>query len=113
MIGWGSTYGPLYQAVRQARQTNVKDSFVHLRYLYPLPDHLAEMIGNFNKLLVPEMNMGQLSTVLRDKLGVNPTPFCKVTGQPFRISELLEKIQSMLPPVALSASGPDAKGERR
>lgn len=113
VIGWGSTYGPIFQAVQEARQTNTQISFAHLRFLYPLPGNLGELIGNFNEVLVPEMNMGQLSTVLRDKLGINPTPFCKVTGQPFRISELLEKIQSMVPPVALAASEPGAKGERR
>jgi 2-oxoglutarate ferredoxin oxidoreductase subunit alpha len=113
VMGWGSTYGPIYQAVRQARQSGAKVSFTHLRHLCPLPENLAEMIDHFNNLLVPEMNMGQLSTVLRDKLGVAPSPLCKVTGQPFQISELLEKIHSMLPPMAVSGSGHRTKGERR
>lgn len=108
VIGWGSTYGPIFQAVQQARQTNTKVSFAHLRYLHPLPENLGELIGNFNQLLVPEMNMGQLSSVLRDKLCVHPVPLCKVTGQPFQIAELLEKIQSMLPPLAIAA---DAAGD--
>ena len=111
VIGWGSTYGPIFQAVQQTRQTNSKVSFAHLRYLFPLPENLGDLIGNFNQLLVPEMNMGQLSTVLRDQLGADPVPLCKVTGQPYRISELLEKIQSMLPPMAIAAGGPDAAGE--
>jgi len=108
VIGWGSTYGPIFQAVQQARQTNTKVSFAHLRYLHPLPENLGELIGNFNQLLVPEMNMGQLSSVLRDKLCVHPVPLCKVTGQPFQIAELLEKIQSMLPPLVIAA---DAAGD--
>jgi 2-oxoglutarate ferredoxin oxidoreductase subunit alpha len=111
VIGWGSTYGPIFQAVQQTRQTNSKVSFAHLRYLFPLPENLGDLIGNFNQLLVPEMNMGQLSTVLRDQLAADPVPLCKVTGQPYRISELLEKIQSMLPPMAIAAGGPDAAGE--
>ncbi|RLA37696.1 MAG: 2-oxoglutarate ferredoxin oxidoreductase subunit alpha [Gammaproteobacteria bacterium] len=113
VIGWGSTYGPIFQAVQQARQTNTNVSFAHLRYLHPLPENLGKLIGNFNQLLVPEMNMGQLSTVLRDQLGSDPTPLCKVTGQPYQIAELFEKIRSMLPSAAVSASSPGAKGEWR
>jgi len=113
VIGWGSTYGPIFQAVQQTRQTNTNVSFAHLRYLHPLPENLGKLIGNFNQLLVPEMNMGQLSTVLRDQLGSDPTPLCKVTGQPYQIAELFEKIRSMLPPAAVSASSPGAKGEWR
>ena len=59
------------------------------------------------------MNMGQLSTLLRDQLGVDPTPFCKVTGQPFLISELTEKMNSVLPPVVVAAGKPVAKEEAR
>jgi hypothetical protein len=57
------------------------------------------------------MNMGQLSTLLRDELGVDPTPFCKVTGQPFLISELVEKIRSMLPPIIAATNDPVTKGD--
>jgi len=60
---------------------------------------------------VPEMNMGQLSTLLRDKLGVTTVPYCKVTGQPFMISELTQKIHSMLPP-AVAANDSVARGNK-
>ena len=113
VIGWGSTYGPIYQSVRQIRKTNSEVSYTHLRHLFPFPKNLGGLLGNFNQLLVPEMNMGQLSTLLRDQLGAEPTPFCKVTGQPFLISELAEKIESMLPPVVVAAGKPVAKGEAR
>ena len=109
VIGWGSTYGPIFQAVQRVRRTNLAVSYLHLRHLFPLPENLGALLGNFNQLLVPEMNMGQLSTVLRDKLGVDPTPFCKVTDQPFLISELVEKMTSMLPSVGLAANDPVAK----
>ena len=99
VIGWGSTYGPIYQAVQEARRTHRNVSYTHLKYIYPLPGNLGELASNFNQVLVPEMNMGQLSTLLRDKLGIDPTPFCKVTGVPFLIAELTERIESMLPPV--------------
>jgi len=102
VVGWGSTYGPIYQAVQQIRETNAAVSYLHLRYLNPLPQNLGGLVANFRQLLVPEMNMGQLSTLLRDKLCVEPTPFCKVTGQPFLISELTDRIQTMLPPLTLA-----------
>ncbi len=99
VIGWGSTYGPIFQAVKQMRQQNHDVSYTHLRYIDPLPENFGELAGKFRQLLVPEMNMGQLSTLLRDKLGLSPTAYPKVTGQPFLIGELTEKIYSMLPPV--------------
>ena len=91
VVGWGSTYGPIYQATKK---TGV--SFVHLRHLNPLPANLGSLLGGYRKVLVPEMNAGQLSTLLRDKLDVRPETFSKVSGQPFLISELIERIQSEL-----------------
>lgn len=87
VVGWGSTYGPLYQA---ALRTGA--SFVHLRHLNPLPENLGKLLAGFDKVLVPEMNTGQLSTLLRDRLEVRPIPFSKVSGQPFLISELVDRI---------------------
>ena len=88
VVGWGSTYGPIYQA---ARMTGT--SFVHLRHINPLPKNLGELLGRFDKILVPEMNNGQLTTLLRDRLGISPVPFNKVSGQPFQIAELVEEIE--------------------
>ena len=68
-------------------------SFVHLRHISPLPKNLAELLARFDKILVPEMNNGQLATLLRDRLGVSPIAFNKVAGQPFQIAELIEQIQ--------------------
>jgi len=90
IVGWGSTYGPIYQA---ARTTDT--SYIHLRHLSPLPKNLGALLSRFDKVLVPEMNTGQLSTLLRDKLNARPVSFPKVTGQPFLISELVEKIEAM------------------
>lgn len=89
VVGWGSTYGPIYQATRQTGT-----SYVHLRHLNPLPANLGNLLGAYRKVLVPEMNTGQLSTLLRDKLDVRPVTFSKVSGQPFLISELVERIES-------------------
>lgn len=111
VIGWGSTFGPIYQAMQQIQRTHSSVAYTHLRYIHPLPSNLGELVGKFKQILVPEMNMGQLSTLLRDKLGVDPTPFCKVTGQPFLITELTEQIRSMLPPVVKAVSDPVVKGK--
>ncbi len=90
VVSWGSTYGPVYQA---AQRTGA--SFLHLRHLNPLPKNLASIVGRFDKVLVPEMNAGQLVTLLRDKLCVEPISFAKVSGQPFLIRELVDKIESI------------------
>ena len=90
VVGWGSSYGPIYQA---ARQTGA--SFVHLRYVNPFPSNLKELLGRFRHILVPEMNAGQLCTVLRDKLCMEAISFPKVSGQPFLIGELVEEIEAV------------------
>ena len=90
VVGWGSTYGPIYQATRRTGA-----SFIHLRHLNPLPKNLGELLSRFDKVLVPEMNDGQLTTLLRANLCVEPVPFNKVTGQPFLIRELVDRIESL------------------
>jgi 2-oxoglutarate ferredoxin oxidoreductase subunit alpha len=95
VVGWGSTYGAIYQAVR-AIPAKERVSHIHLRHLSPLPSNLGDLLAGFDRILVPEMNMGQLATLLRDKLGVETIQFNKVTGQPFMINELVQKIRSLL-----------------
>jgi 2-oxoglutarate ferredoxin oxidoreductase subunit alpha len=111
VIGWGSTYGPIYQAVKKIRRTHPDVSYTHLRYLNPLPANLGDLVRRFKQVLVPEMNMGQLASLLRDKLGVESISYCKVTGQPFLITELTEKITSLLPPLVKAVDNPVAKGK--
>ncbi len=111
VIGWGSTYGPIYQAVQQILRSHGGVGYTHLRYIHPLPENFGALTAKFNQVLVLEMNMGQLSTLLRDRLNLNVTPYCKVTGQPFLIEELVRKIRSMLPAVAEAANEPVAEGK--
>ncbi len=73
--------------------------------------NLADLVNGFKQVLVPEMNMGQLATLLRDKLNIDPVSYCKVTGQPFMISELTEKICSLLPPEVKAVNEAVAKGK--
>ena len=96
IVGWGSTYGPIARAVRVANEQGHEVSHIHLKYINPLPKNLGQLLGGFEQVLVPEMNMGQLITVLRDHYLLQATPFNKVSGQPFKISEILGAIYHQL-----------------
>jgi len=71
-------------------------SHIHIRHLWPLPRNLGALLRNYERILVPEMNTGQLKTVLRDQFLVDATPFNKVTGQPFMIAEIEAAITQTL-----------------
>ncbi len=88
VVGWGSTYGPIYQAVRRARRKGLDVSHVHIRHIWPMPKNLGALLKGYENILVPEMNTGQLKTVLRDQFLVDARPLNKVSGQPFRIAEI-------------------------
>lgn len=88
VVGWGSTYGPIHQAVRRARAAGKKVAHLHIRYIVPMPANMGDLLRSFGKVIVPEMNTGQLKTVLRDKYLVDAKPLNKVSGQPFTIAEI-------------------------
>jgi 2-oxoglutarate ferredoxin oxidoreductase subunit alpha len=88
VVGWGSTYGPIHQAVRRARAQGKKVAHLHIRHINPMPGNMADLLGSFGKIIVPEMNTGQLKTVLRDLFLVDAKPLNKVSGQPFTIAEI-------------------------
>ncbi len=92
LVGWGSTYGPIHQAVRCSRKRGLDVSHVHVRNVWPLPKNLGELLKGFDKVLVPEMNTGQFKTVLRDQYLVDAQPLTKTSGQPFAIAELEDAI---------------------
>ncbi|QDZ07399.1 2-oxoacid:acceptor oxidoreductase subunit alpha [Sphingomonas panacisoli] len=96
VVGWGSTFGPIHQAVRRARRKGLDVSHIHIRHIWPLPANLGALLKGFDKVLVPEMNTGQLKTVLRDQYLVDAKPLNKVSGQPFRIVEIEAAIAAML-----------------
>ncbi|MBU0557050.1 MAG: 2-oxoacid:acceptor oxidoreductase subunit alpha [Alphaproteobacteria bacterium] len=96
VVGWGSTYGPIHQAVRRARRKGLDVSHVHIRHIWPLPENLGELLKAYEMILVPEMNTGQLKTVLRDQYLVDARPLNKISGQPFRIAEIEAAIEGML-----------------
>ncbi|WP_144098054.1 2-oxoacid:acceptor oxidoreductase subunit alpha [Croceicoccus sediminis] len=92
LVGWGSTYGPIHQAVRRARKRGLDVSHVHVRNVWPLPKNLGDLLKGFDKVLVPEMNTGQFKTVLRDQYLVDAQPLTKTSGQPFAIAEIEDAI---------------------
>ncbi|MCB2076126.1 MAG: 2-oxoacid:acceptor oxidoreductase subunit alpha [Novosphingobium sp.] len=92
VVGWGSTFGPIHQAVRRARRTGLSVSHIHVRHVWPLPRNLGDLLRRFDNVLVPEMNSGQFKTVLRDQYLVDAKPLNKTSGQPFAIAELEEAI---------------------
>ena len=92
VVGWGSTFGPIHQAVRRARAKGLPVSHIHVRHIWPLPGNLGALLNGFDKVLVPEMNTGQFKTVLRDQLLVDAQSLTKTSGQPFAIAELEEAI---------------------
>ncbi len=96
VVGWGSTYGPIRKAVQRARAAGHAVSHIHIRYLWPFPANLGELLKGFDKVLVPEMNTGQLKTMLRDQFLVDARPLNKVSGQPFKIAEIEAAISGML-----------------
>ncbi|WP_085810127.1 2-oxoacid:acceptor oxidoreductase subunit alpha [Sphingomonas sp. TZW2008] len=92
VVGWGSTFGPIHQAVRRMRRRGYDVSHIHLRHIWPMPANLGALLKSYEHVLVPEMNTGQLKTVLRDQFLVDAKPLNKVSGQPFRIVEIEEAI---------------------
>jgi 2-oxoglutarate ferredoxin oxidoreductase subunit alpha len=96
VVGWGSTYGSISQAVRVLRGKGYRVSHLHLRNIWPLPRGLDELLRSFKGVLVPEINNGQLVKLLRAEYLVKADSLTRVTGQPFRISALVEAVEERL-----------------
>src|SRR5207248_1936375 len=95
VVGWGSTYGAIHRAVSEARDEGGDVSHIHLRYLNPFPRNLGELLSRFERILVPELNDGQLVQLLRAAYLVPAQGLSKVQGKPFKVSEIAEAIQSL------------------
>ena len=96
VVGWGSTFGPIHQAVRRMRQRGHDVSHIHVRHIWPLPRNLGELLRSYERVIVPEMNDGQFKTVLRDQFLVDAKPINKVSGHPFKIAEIEDAIAEAL-----------------
>ncbi len=104
LVGWGSTYGAITAALRAQQAKGRKIGHVHLRYLNPLPRNLGAVLKRYKKVVVPEMNMGQLVWVLRAKYLVDAQGLNKIQGKPFKQAEIEAKIEEVLRPAAMPSS---------
>jgi 2-oxoglutarate/2-oxoacid ferredoxin oxidoreductase subunit alpha len=96
VVGWGSTYGSITSAVERLQEQGKSVSSIHLRYLNPFPANLGDVLRRFETVIVPEMNLGQLCTMLRAKYLVDAVAFSKVKGRPFQIREIVRKVEEYL-----------------
>jgi 2-oxoglutarate ferredoxin oxidoreductase subunit alpha len=96
VVGWGSTYGSISQAVRTLRSKGHQVSHLHIRNIWPLPRGLGELLRSFRSVLVPEINNGQLVKLLRAEYLVDAESLTRITGQPFRIAALVEAVEERL-----------------
>lgn len=96
VLGWGSTYGAIREAVQRCRDRGLSVSHAHLRYINPFPKNLGALLQRFERVLVPELNLGQLVKMIRSTYLVPAESLPKVQGQPFKIAELEDKIRQVL-----------------
>ncbi len=95
VVSWGGTYGAVLTAVHEARKEGRNVAHAHVRYLNPLPSNLGEILSRYDKVLIPELNLGQLRTLIRSRYLVDAIGFNKVKGKPFTVVELVEKINEL------------------
>jgi 2-oxoglutarate ferredoxin oxidoreductase subunit alpha len=96
VLGWGSTYGPIGAACRKVRAAGASIAQVHLRHLNPFPSDLGEILKRYDKVVIPEMNLGQLATLIRAKYLVDAISVTQVRGLPFKADELAEMLQGVI-----------------
>jgi 2-oxoglutarate ferredoxin oxidoreductase subunit alpha len=92
VLGWGGTYGTITEAVHQARRDGYIVSQAHLKYLNPMPKNTEEVLKRFKKVLIPEINLGQLAKIIRSEFLIRPEQLNIVRGLPFRVSDIEDKI---------------------
>jgi 2-oxoglutarate ferredoxin oxidoreductase subunit alpha len=93
VVGWGSTFGPIHQAVRIAREEGLDVAHIHVRYMCPFPRNLGDLLKGYDRVIVPEMNNGQLVRLLRAEYLIPAEGVSNVTGKPFKVREILETIR--------------------
>jgi 2-oxoglutarate ferredoxin oxidoreductase subunit alpha len=96
VLAWGGTYGTIKSAVKTAREQGLDVSHAHVKYMNPLPKNLGTLIANFETVLIPELNNGQLIKIIRDKYLIDAKGLNKIMGLPFTVEEVLNKIKEMV-----------------
>jgi len=97
VLGWGSTYGSIRTAVGQLRKEGLDISHAHLNYISPFPRNLEELLRGFDRVIVPEINNGQLVRLIRDAFLIPAQPVNKIKGRPFGVQELKDAILAVTP----------------
>jgi 2-oxoglutarate/2-oxoacid ferredoxin oxidoreductase subunit alpha len=95
VLSWGGTFGPVHAGVRRARGAGMSVAHAHLRYLNPFPRNTGDLLGSYSRVLVPEMNLGQLLKLVRAEFLVDAVGYNRVRGLPFRAGEIHEAIEAM------------------
>jgi 2-oxoglutarate ferredoxin oxidoreductase subunit alpha len=96
VLGWGSTYGPIGAAVRRVRRTGTPIAQAHLRHLNPFPANLGEVLASYERVVIPEMNLGQLALLIRGRFLTDVVSVTQVRGMPFRAAELADMLQGVI-----------------
>jgi 2-oxoglutarate ferredoxin oxidoreductase subunit alpha len=96
VLSWGSTYGAVITAVQRARAAGHSVSMAHLRYLNPFPENLGDVLSRYKKVLIPELNLGQLAMLIRARYLVDAVSYNRITGRPFHVAEIEEKINELV-----------------
>ena len=96
VLSWGGTYGACRAAVEKANRNKISVAHINLKYINPFPKNLSEILLKFNKILIPEINLGQLSTIIRSKYLIETIDFNRVSGKPFTTSDIYEKIEQII-----------------
>jgi 2-oxoglutarate/2-oxoacid ferredoxin oxidoreductase subunit alpha len=96
VVSWGGTFGPVHAGVRRVRAAGGKVAHAHLRWLNPFPANLGDILRSYDRVLIPEMNLGQLRQLIRARYLIDAAGYNRVTGKPFRASEIRDAIEAML-----------------
>ncbi|MEV0502209.1 2-oxoglutarate ferredoxin oxidoreductase subunit alpha, partial [Streptomyces spectabilis] len=96
VLGWGSTYGPITAAVRRLRAAGQSVAQAHLRHLNPFPRNLGDVLKRYDKVVIPEMNLGQLATLIRAEYLVDAVSYNQVNGMPFKAEQLATALKEAI-----------------
>ena len=107
VVGWGSTFGAIHQAVKRSREEGLDVSHIQIRYMCPFPRNLGELLAGFERILIPEMNTGQLLRLIKAEFLLDAEGLNKVSGQPFKIGEILAAIHQEFAELAASSTTKD------
>jgi 2-oxoglutarate/2-oxoacid ferredoxin oxidoreductase subunit alpha len=95
VLSWGGTYGPVHAGVRRVRAAGGRAAHAHLRWLNPFPANLGDVLGSYDRVLIPEMNMGQLLQLVRARYLVDAVGYNRVTGKPFKAEEIADAVEAL------------------